>query len=147
MGYNNTVAIISNSEFTIQELKSMLVLLRDVDKVESIDYYDAEDTVKQTRPNVIILNATDNDKNCIKLLKKIRLNPKTKNIPVLLYADYCSTDYIVEAFDNGISDIISTPLKDYELVIRYRNNENQLEENVLKITINEEQSEVEVLID
>ncbi len=46
MGYNNTVAIISNSEFTIQELKSMLVLLRDVDKVESIDYYDAEDTVK-----------------------------------------------------------------------------------------------------
>ena len=118
MGYNNTVAIISNSEFTIQELKSMLVLLRDVDKVESIDYYDAEDTVKQTRPNVIILHATDNDKNCIKLLKKIRLNPKTKNIPVLLYADYCSTDYIVEAFDNGISDIISTPLKDYELVIR-----------------------------
>ena len=39
------------------------------------------------------------------------------------------------------------PFGDYELVIRYRNNENQLEENVLKITINEEQSEVEVLID
>lgn len=118
MGYNNTVAIISNSEFTIQELKSMLVLLRDIDQVVSIDYYDAEDIIKQTRPNVIILHATDNDKNCIRLLKKIRMNQKTKDLPVLLYADYCSTDYIVEAFDNGISDIISTPLKDYELVIR-----------------------------
>lgn len=118
MGYNNTVAIISNSEFTIQELKSMLVLLRDIDQVVSIDYYDAEDIIKQSRPNVIILHATDNDKNCIRLLKKIRMNQKTKDLPVLLYADYCSTDYIVEAFDNGISDIISTPLKDYELVIR-----------------------------
>ncbi len=39
------------------------------------------------------------------------------------------------------------PFGDYELVIRYRTNENKLEENVLNISINKENSEVEVLID
>ena len=118
MGYNNTVAIVSNNEFTLNEIKNMLVLLRDIDKVECFDYYDADEYIKKISPNVIILHATESDKNCLRLLKKIRNSEKTKNIPVILYPEFSNTDYIVEAFDNGISDILTFPLKDYELVIR-----------------------------
>lgn len=118
MSYNNTVAIISNNEFTLNEIKNMLVLLRDIDKVECFDYYDADELIKKITPNVIILHSTESDKNCLRLLKKIRSNEKTKNIPVILYPEFSNTDYIVEAFDNGISDILTFPLKDYELVIR-----------------------------
>ena len=118
MGYNNTVAIISNNEFTLSEIKNMLVLLRDIDKVECIDYYEADEFIKKTIPSVIILHSTESDKNCLRLLKKIRSSEKTKNVPVILYPEFSSTDYIVEAFDNGVSDILTSPLKDYELVIR-----------------------------
>ena len=53
MSYNNTVAIISNNEFTLNEIKNMLVLLRDIDKVECFDYYDADEYIKKISPNVI----------------------------------------------------------------------------------------------
>ncbi len=118
MAYNNTVAIISNSEFTVQEIKGMLVLLRDIDNVECFEYFDAEEEIKKSLPSVIILHANENDKNCIKLLKKIRQEETTKKIPVILYAEYSNTDFIIEAFDNGVSDILTQPLKDYELIIR-----------------------------
>ena len=111
MSYNNTVAIISNNEFTLNEIKNMLVLLRDIDKVECFDYYDADELIKKITPNVIILHSTESDKNCLRLLKKIRSNEKTKNIPVILYPEFSNTDYIVEAFDNGISDILTFPRK------------------------------------
>ena len=78
MSYNNTVAIISNNEFTLNEIKNMLVLLRDIDKVECFDYYDADELIKKITPNVIILHSTESDKNCLRLLKKIRSNEKTK---------------------------------------------------------------------
>ncbi len=118
MGYNNTVAIISDTEYAVNEIKNMLVLLREVDRVECYDYYDAEGSIKESLPNVIILHAKENDKNALKLLKKIRKSPLAKETPVILYPEYSSTDYIVEAFDNGITDILNFPLKDYELVIR-----------------------------
>lgn len=118
MGYNNTVAIVSNSEFTLNEIRNMLVLLRDVDKVECFDYYDADDYIKKISPNVIILHSTEEDKNCLKLLKKIRSAPETKKVPVILYPEFSNIDYLVEAFDNGVTDILTFPLKDYELVIR-----------------------------
>lgn len=118
MSYNNTVALISNAEFMVQDIKSMLVLLRDIDKIECYDYFDAEEYIKKALPNVIILHSTENDKNCLKLLKKIRQDNATKDIPVILYPEFASTDYIVEAFDSGVTDILSSPLKDYELVIR-----------------------------
>ena len=118
MIYNNTIAIVSDSEITSQEIKGMLVLLREVDNVQCLEYFDAEEEIKKTSPRVIILHAIENDKNCIKLLKKIRSDESTKKTPVLLYAEYSNTDFIVEAFDNGISEIINKPLKDYELIIR-----------------------------
>ncbi len=118
MSYNNTVAIISNNDFTLNEIKNMLVLLRDIDKIECFDYYDADEYIKKINPNVIILHSTESDKNCLRLLKKLRSNEKSKNVPIILYPEFSNADYIVEAFDCGVSDILTSPLKDYELVIR-----------------------------
>lgn len=78
MSYNNTVAIISNNEFTLNEIKNMLVLLRDIDKVECFDYYDVDELIKKITPNVIILHSTESDKNCLRLLKKSEAMKKQK---------------------------------------------------------------------
>ena len=133
MGANNNIAIISNSDFVMQDIKNMLVLLRDVDKVECIEYFDAEDKIKENVPNVIILHASDNDKNCIKLINKIRTNENSSKVPIILYTEVENADFIVEAFDNGVSDILSAPLRDYELIIRViwaiqKNESNRIKE-------------------
>ena len=39
------------------------------------------------------------------------------------------------------------PFGDYELLIRYRTINNKLEENLLSISLNEENSDIEILID
>ncbi len=118
MGYNNTIAIISNTDYAVEQVKSMLVLLRDVDKVECYNYDEAETIINNTSPCAVILYAENNDISCLNLLKRIRTNQKTRHIPVILYPEYENTDFIIEAFDNGITDIITPPLKDYDLVIR-----------------------------
>ena len=118
MSSNNQIAIISDSDFAVQEITNMLVLLRDVDKVECYDYFDAEDAIKNKVPNVIIIHSSENDKNSLKLIKKIKDYKETKNTPIVLYPEQATSDYIVEAFDLGVSDILSYPLKDYELIIR-----------------------------
>ena len=118
MNSNNTVVIISNSTFFLQDIKNMLVLLRDVDKIECFDYFEAEDKIKEISPNAIILHTPDDDKEGIKLIRRIRNQHETKDTPLILYPDLSSTDYIIEAYDAGITDIISSPIKDYELIIR-----------------------------
>lgn len=118
MNSNNVIGIVSNSEYLLQDIKNMLVLLRDVDRIECYDYFDSEDKIKEHKPNVIIIHASDNDKNALKLVKRIRETEETSKIPIIFYPDLSSTDYIVEAFDSGVSDILSPPLKDYELIMR-----------------------------
>lgn len=118
MGSNNNIAIISDSDFIIQEIKNMLVLLREVDKVEGYEYFDAEERVIEDVPSAIIIHTFDDNKNAIKIIKKIRANEKTSKTPIILYTEIENTEFIVEAFDNGVSDILSAPLKDYELIIR-----------------------------
>ncbi|MCD8024602.1 MAG: hypothetical protein LUE64_03615 [Candidatus Gastranaerophilales bacterium] len=118
MGSGNTVVIVSDAGFLVNEIKNMLVLLRDVDSVSSCSYFEAEEYINDKMPAVILLHAAEKDKNPLKLLSRIKKNSLLKDIPVILYADYPDADFIIEAFDKGITDILSAPLKDYELVIR-----------------------------
>ena len=118
MNSNNTIVIISNSSFFLQDIRNMLVLLRDVDKVECLDYFEAEEKIKDLSPTVIIIHTPEDNKDGIQFIKKLRSEKETKDVPIILYPDLSSTDYIAEAYDAGISDIISSPIKDYELIIR-----------------------------
>ncbi len=56
-------------------------------------------------------------------------------------------DEIFNLDDEGNLLINDIPYGDYELVIRYRTDENKIEENFLNISLDEENSEIEVLID
>lgn len=56
-------------------------------------------------------------------------------------------DNVFNLSSDGNLFLEDLPFGDYELVIRYRTNEQRLEENVLNINLSEENSEVEILID
>lgn len=60
---------------------------------------------------------------------------------------YIDDDAIFNLNSDGNLFLEELPFGDYELVIRYRNGEYKLEENILQISINQDSSEIEVLIE
>ena len=118
MGFNNTIAVISDRSELIEKISAKLVLLRDLDKVTNSSYANAFNLVKNTLPNTVIIHCNTDDKRTIGLIREIRNDEILKNIPVLLLADNCKKDTVIDAFDAGITDVVSNPVTDHELLIR-----------------------------
>ena len=118
MSFNNIIAIIGDKFDAINVITSKLVLLRDLDKIVDTNLENAVEFLCQTMPNVIILHAKGDSEESIKALKDIKENELLRNIPVLLYSEECTKEFLIDAFDLGISDIIKTPIADWELLIR-----------------------------
>lgn len=60
---------------------------------------------------------------------------------------YNNEDRVFNLNSEGSLMIEDIPFGDYELLIRYRTINNKLEENLLSISLNEENSDIEILID
>ncbi len=118
MSFNNIIAIIGDKFDAINVITSKLVLLRDLDKIVDTNLENAVEFLCQTMPNVIVLHAKGDSEESIKALKDIKENELLRNIPVLLYSEECTKEFLIDAFDLGISDIIKTPIADWELLIR-----------------------------
>lgn len=129
MSSDNVVVVISNNSEITEFVNSKLVLLRDVDKVEHTNTIDAMECVREKIPNIIILHTESNDSKRIKLVSEIKQDNKLKQIPIILISQKCSPEYLVEMFDAGISDMLSTPVKEHELLFRVMWNIQKSEEH------------------
>lgn len=118
MSSNNTIAIIGNKPGLISQISSKLVLLRDLDKVVDTNSINALPFLREHLPNVIIIHCDETDKGRINLVRDIRKEPLLKNAPILLIGDMLSRDFVLDAFDAGISDVIYTPVQEHELLMR-----------------------------
>ncbi len=118
MSFNNIIAIIGDKFDAINVISSKLVLLRDWDKIVETNLENAVEFLFQTMPNVIVLHAKSDDSDSLNAIKDIKANELLRNIPILLYAEDCTKEFLIDAFDLGISDIIKTPIADWELLIR-----------------------------
>ncbi len=114
----NTVVIISNKQDLIKQVSQKLVLLRNLDKIKSCSIEEAQNMFDDFSANVIVLHCESNNVNALNLIKKFKKQPLCANIPILLLNENCSRETIIEAFDNGISDVLFMPIIDYELLIR-----------------------------
>lgn len=114
----NTVIIISDKQEFISQVSQKLVLLRNLDKVSSCSIDEVQTVFDAVNPNVIILHCVNNNISALNLIKKIKKQKNYNNIPILFVNENCSRETVIEAFDNGISDILFMPIIDYELLIR-----------------------------
>ncbi len=118
MSFNNTLALISNSQELVRKISDKLVLLRDLDKTVNSPLDKAYEFLKSQMPNTIMLHCKENDVEAINLINKIKKDEILKEVPVIFVAQDCTRETIIEAFDCGISDLILAPIEDYELLIR-----------------------------
>ena len=114
----NTVVVVSNKQEFISLVSQKLVLLRNLDKIKSCSIEEANNSFEGFNPNVIVLHCANNDIHAINLIKKLKRQEIYKNLPILLINENCTREIIIEAFDNGISDVLFMPIIDYELLIR-----------------------------
>ena len=118
MSFNNIIAIIGDKFDAINIISSKLVLLRDLDKIVDTNLENAVEFLCQTMPNVIVLHSKVDDEDSLKAIGDIKGNELLRNIPILLYSEECTKEFLIDAFDLGISDIIKAPVADWELLIR-----------------------------
>ncbi len=118
MSFNNIIAIIGDKFDAINLISSKLVLLRDLDKVVDTNLENATTFLNQTMPNVIIVHSKGDNKDSLNAIKEIKQTELLRNIPILLYSEDCTKEFLIDAFDCGISDIIKAPIADWELLIR-----------------------------
>lgn len=118
MSFNNIIAIIGDKFDAINLISSKLVLLRDLDKVVDTNLENATTFLNQTMPNVIIIHSKGDNKESLDAIKNIKQAELLRNIPILLYAEDCTKEFLIDAFDCGISDIVKAPIADWELLIR-----------------------------
>ena len=118
MGQVNTVVIVSDRQELVNQISQKLVLLRSLDKIKSCSIDEAPNMLEGFSPNALILHCDNNNPNAISLIKQLKKQEVYKNIPILMINENCSRETIIEAFDNGISDVLFMPVIDYELLIR-----------------------------
>jgi len=114
----NTVVVVSDRQELVNQISQKLVLLRNLDKIKSCSIEEAQNMFDGFAPNVLILHCDNNNINAINLIKQLKKNDLYKTLPILLINENCSRETIIEAFDNGISDVLFMPIIDYELLIR-----------------------------
>lgn len=118
MSFNNIIAIVGDKFDAINLISSKLVLLRDLDKIVDTNLENASAFLSQTMPNVIILHAKGDSEESLDTLRDIKNTEVLKDIPILLYSEECTKEFLIDAFDSGITDIIKAPIADWELLIR-----------------------------
>lgn len=109
---NNIVLISANEDFS-EKLAEKIVLLRKTDRVITSGYISALNTVKENNARVVLLHADGYDKT-LNLIKEL----KTQAVIILLTQD---NEFVLDAYDAGITDFCSVNTPDYELVIRVVN--------------------------
>lgn len=100
---------------TCAYLRGLLDAHWEVDTVES--GVEALEVVRTRPPDILLTNATLAGKNGLTLLRELRSEPVTRDLPVVMYSDRVD-DASLEAFEEGVDDYLVEPFTARELVAR-----------------------------
>ena len=127
----------------------MIYLVEDDDNIRELVEYTLDSTgleakgfstpskfweaMKELTPNLILLDIMLPEENGLSILEKIRTNPSTKKLPVIMLTAKGSEIDKVKGFDLGADDYIPKPFGMMELIARIkallrRTSDNELDE-------------------
>lgn len=79
--------------------------------------YEALEKIKEDMPNVIILDIMMPEMDGIEVLKKIRENPQTKRLPVIMLTAKSSDEDIFLGWKEGADSYLTKPFEPAEVVV------------------------------
>lgn len=113
--FNKTILIVDDTETNIDIL---VELLNDYDIAVATSGESALQTAGQENIDLILLDIMMPVMDGYEVCRKLKLNDKTKDIPVIFITAKIDEDSIAQAYDSGGSDYISKPFKPRELLAR-----------------------------
>lgn len=118
MSIESNVILVSNDNSVENILKPKLVLLREVDGIYTVDYSSAVKNIKEVLPEIVLLYCDLEKQDCLNLIKAIRKDKDLKSLSILLVVKNYEQDFILSAYDEGITDYMLLGVDDAEILMR-----------------------------
>ncbi len=112
-----TKVLLVDDERDIIEVTKTRLKSKGFDVVCAYDGLNAIDKAKESKPDIVLLDLFMPVMHGYEVCKKLKENPDTKNIPIILFsAGLCKSSCPKEAKDAGAVDFIAKPFDDEELI-------------------------------
>lgn len=112
-----TKVLLVDDEMDIVTVTKVRLESRGFEVLCAYDGLDALNKVKEDRPDIILLDLFMPVMHGFEVCKKLKGDPKTRNIPIILFsAGLCKDSCPKEAKDAGASDFVAKPFDVEELV-------------------------------
>lgn len=128
----NKILVIEDDN-TINELIKVNLELVGYKVIQALDGIKGFALAKQEMPNLIVLDVMMPEVDGYTVAQRIRQNPPTKNIPILMLTALSQLDNKVRGFDIGVDDYLTKPFEMEELKVRIRallKRSNQIPESI-----------------
>ena len=125
--------LVIDDEQSINELIKVNLELAGYKVTQALDGIKGFALAKQELPNVIVLDVMMPEVDGYTVAQRIRQNPDTKNIPILMLTALSQINDKVRGFDIGVDDYLTKPFEMEELKVRIRallKRSNQIPESV-----------------
>ncbi|MBL7214278.1 MAG: response regulator [Phycisphaerae bacterium] len=105
-----------------QNLELILAYLEDIDcqTLSAEGGQQALDIIQKTPPDLVLLDVMMPKVSGFEVCKKIKNNPKTTDIPVIMVTALNEIGDIERAIDSGTDDFLSKPVNKWELLTRVK---------------------------
>ncbi len=138
---NSKILIVEDNHVIRQELLDVMEM-ENYQVVEAKDGNEGIQLAKEKLPDIIISDMLMPNKNGLEMMKEIKSNPITENIPFIFLSALSDKEYIRNTLDLGAEDYLTKPIDTKDLLqairlklrVSEKNEErlNQLRLNVLK---------------
>ena len=112
--------LIVDDEAAIREMVSLALETAKFNVLEASDSQEGRAIIIDSQPDVVLLDWMMSGTTGLELLRRLRRDPLTEKIPVILLTAKTSEDSKITGLDSGADDFISKPFSPKELISRIR---------------------------
>ncbi|MEK9771541.1 MAG: response regulator [Nitrosomonadales bacterium] len=116
---NPNILVVEDEE-AILELISLNLYQNNMNPIRAINAVAADGILKNSLPDLILLDWMMPEVSGLDYLKKLRANTNTKNLPVIMLTAKDQELNKLEGLDNGADDYITKPFSPRELISRIK---------------------------
>jgi two-component system alkaline phosphatase synthesis response regulator PhoP len=114
-----TVLVVDDNVQNLELLQAYLEEL-DVNTVAAYDGQQAMDCIRTNEPDLILLDVMMPKMSGFEVCKRLKKDPKTSDIPVIMVTALNELGDIERGIDSGTDDFLTKPVNKWELVTRVK---------------------------
>ena len=111
---DDNILLVTDNEEVAENVLSKLVLLRESDSIAVCDYKMAKKTLENPSVSIVIVHENEDKEKTLKLIQNI----KSVEFEIILLVNDYDQEFILSAYDLGVSDYFSAKSESYEMLIR-----------------------------